>query len=184
MLEEPWAVAALSDETFAVPEPEPHREPGEQIMPTKTILFPTDFSTASDAALVHAEALAKQSGARLLIVHVEEPPLAYGGGELYYGIPEPDSERILKMLEDVRPKDPAVPFTHTLTMGDPAGEIVRIATDEQAEMIVLGTHGRTGMVRLLMGSVAEAIVRRAPCPVLVYREAAERLARKPAPARA
>ena len=151
-------------------------------MPAKTILFPTDFSTASDAALVHAEALAKQSGARLLIVHVEEPPLAYGGGELYYGLPEPDSERIIKMLEDVRPQDPAVPFTHRLTMGDPAGEIVRIATDERAEMIVLGTHGRTGMVRLLMGSVAEAIVRRAPCPVLVYREAAEKLARKPASA--
>ena len=80
-------------------------------MATETILFPTDFSTASDAALVHAEALAKQSGARLLIVHVEEPPLAYGGGELYYGLPEPDSERILKMLGDVRPRDPAVPFT-------------------------------------------------------------------------
>jgi len=153
-------------------------------MPTKTIIFPTDFSTASDAALVHAEALAKQSGARLLIVHVEEPPLAYGGGELYYGIPEPDSERILKMLEDVRPRDPAVPFIHKLTMGDPAGEIVRIASDERAEMIVLGTHGRTGMVRFLMGSVAEAVVRRAPCPVLVYREAADKLARKPAVAQA
>ena len=92
-------------------------------------------------------------------MHVEEPPLAYGGGELYYGLPEPDSERIQKMLDDVRPRDPAVPFTHRLTMGDPAGEIVRIAADERAE----------------------AIVRRAPCPVLVYREAAERLARKPQP---
>lgn len=153
-------------------------------MSTKTILFPTDFSTASDAALVHAEALAKSTGARLLIVHVEEPPLAYGGGELYYGLPEPDSERIQKMLDDVRPKDPAVPFAHRLTMGDPAGEIVRLATDEQAEMIVLGTHGRTGMTRLLMGSVAESIVRRAPCPVLIYRETAERLARKPQPATA
>ena len=154
-------------------------------MAQKTILFPTDFSTASDAALVHAESLARQMNARLLIVHVEEPPLAYGGGELYYGLPEPDPQRIRSMLEDVRPKDPAVPYTHTLTMGDPAGEIVRIAADEGAEMIVLGTHGRTGMTRLLMGSVAEAIVRRAPCPVLVYRETAETLARrKPEPARA
>ena len=149
-------------------------------MAQKTILFPTDFSTASDAALVHAEALARQMNARLLIVHVEEPPLAYGGGELYYGLPEPSSERILKMLEDVKPSDPAVPFTHRLTMGDPAGEVVRIAGDEGAEMIVLGTHGRTGLTRLLMGSVAEAIVRRAPCPVLVYREVAERLAPKKA----
>ena len=153
-------------------------------MSQKTIVFPTDFSTASDAALVHAAALARQSAARLLIVHVEEPPLAYGGGELYYGLPEPNSERILKMLEDVRPSDPSVPYVHRLTMGDPAGEVVRIAAEENAEMIVLGTHGRTGMTRLLMGSVAEAIVRRAPCPVLVYREVAERLAKKKAAATA
>ena len=153
-------------------------------MAQKTILFPTDFSTASDAALVHAESLARQMNARLLIVHVEEPPLAYGGGELYYGLPEPNSERILKMLEDVRPADPSVPYTHRLTMGDPAGEVVRMAADEHAEMIILGTHGRTGMTRLLMGSVAEAIVRRAPCPVLVYREVAERLAKKKAAATA
>jgi len=153
-------------------------------MAQKTIVFPTDFSTASDAALVHAAALARQSGARLLIVHVEEPPVAYGGGELYYGLPEPDSERILKMLEDVKPCDPSVPYAHRLMMGDPAGEIVRIAADEQAEMIVLGTHGRTGMTRLLMGSVAEAIVRRAPCPVLVYRETAERLTTQKAAATA
>jgi len=145
-------------------------------MPQKTILFPTDFSTASDAALAHAEALAKSSGARLLIVHVEEPPLAYGGGELYYGLPEPNTERIQKMLEDVHPADPTLPFEHRLTMGDPAAEVVRIAADEGAEMIVMGTHGRTGVSRLLMGSVAEAIVRRAPCPVLVYRQPADRLA--------
>jgi nucleotide-binding universal stress UspA family protein len=146
-------------------------------MAQKHILFPTDFSTASDAALEHAATLAKSTGSGLLIVHVEEPPLAYGGGELYYGLPEPDSERILKMLEDVKPSDPAVPFTHRLTMGDPASEIVRIAEDEGAQMIVLGTHGRTGFTRILMGSVAEAVVRRAPCPVLVYRETAARLAR-------
>jgi nucleotide-binding universal stress UspA family protein len=144
-------------------------------MAANTILFPTDFSTASDAALAHAETLAKQAGASLLIVHVEEPPLAYGGGELYYGLPEPNSERIQKMLEDVRPRDPAVPFEHRLTMGDPAGEVVRLAGDEGCEMIVMGTHGRTGLTRLLMGSVAEQIVRRAPCPVLIYREAAEKL---------
>ena len=107
------------------------RRPRTQPIMAKTILFPTDFSTASDAALAHAETLAKQLGASLLIVHVEEPPLAYGGGELYYGLPEPSSERILKMLEDVKPADPSVPFTHRLTMGDPAGEIVRIAGEEE-----------------------------------------------------
>jgi universal stress protein A len=135
-----------------------------------TILFPTDFSHASDAALEHAEALAKQRQAKLVILHVEEPPLAYGGGELYYGLPEPSSERIMKMLEDVKPKDASVAFSHKLTMGDPAAEVVRIAEEEKSDMIVMGTHGRTGMSRLLMGSVAEAVVRRSPCPVLIYRE--------------
>lgn len=143
----------------------------------KTIIFPTDFSTASDSALRHAELLAKASAARLLIVHVEEPPLAYGGGELYYGLPEPDSERIRGMLESVRPSDPTVPFEHRLTMGDPASEVVRIAGEEKADLIVLGTHGRTGLTRLLMGSVAELIVRRASCPVLVYRDVDEKLAK-------
>jgi len=144
-------------------------------MPQPIILVPTDFSTASDEVLPHAEALAKQKSASLLILHVEEPPLAYGGGELYYGLPEPSSERILAMLEEVKPSDPTVPCTHRLTMGDPASEIVRIASEEGAEMIVLGTHGRSGMTRMLMGSVAEAVVRRAPCPVLVYRTAAGKL---------
>ena len=147
-------------------------------MSMKKILFPTDFSTASDAALVHAENLAKQSSAELLILHIEEPPLAYGGGELYYGLPEPSSKRILKMLSDVCPSDPQLSFEHRLVMGDPATEIVRIAEEEQAELIVLGTHGRTGLSRILMGSVAEAVVRHAPCPVLIYREDAGKLSKK------
>jgi nucleotide-binding universal stress UspA family protein len=67
-------------------------------------------------------------------------------------------------------------------MGDPAGEIVRLAADEDAEMIVLGTHGRSGLARVLMGSVAESVVRRALCPVLVYRETSAKLARHPATA--
>jgi len=151
-------------------------------MARSVILFPTDFSTASDAALPHAVTLAKEKSATLLILHVEEPPLAYGSGELYYGLPEPSSERILKMLEQVTPSDPTVAFKHRLTIGDPAGEIVRIAGEEAAEMIVLGTHGRSGISRMLMGSVAEAVVRRAPCPVLVLRAAPETLVRRKAEA--
>lgn len=151
-------------------------------MSTRTILVPTDFSSASDAALPHAAALAKQSGARLLVVHVEEPPMAYGGGELYYGLPEPDSARIAAMLEKVKPTDPLVPFTHRLAMGEPASEICRIASEEKADLIVLGTHGRTGLFRLLMGSVAESVLRHAPCPVLVYRETAAARTRTPAAA--
>ena len=147
-------------------------------MNKKNILFPTDFSTASDAALVHAENFAKQSSATLIILHVEEPPLAYGGGELYYGLPEPSSERILEMLQDVSPYDPDIPFEHRLVMGDPATEIVRVAKEEHPELVVLGTHGRTGLSRILMGSVAEAVVRHAPCPVLIYRLKTDKLSPK------
>lgn len=141
-------------------------------MTTRTILAPTDFSSASAEALPHAEALARQSGARLLLVHVEEPPMAYGGGELSSVIPMPDSARIAASLEGVALGDASIPVTRRLAMGDPAAEICRIAAEEKAELIVLGTHGRSGMHRLLMGSVAESVLRHAPCPVLVYREAA------------
>jgi nucleotide-binding universal stress UspA family protein len=100
-----------------------------------------------------------------VIVHVEEPPAAYGG-DLYYGLMEPDNSELWRMLREVKPTDPAVQFEHRLLLGDPASEIVRLAEEEHAEMIVMGTHGRTGLRRLLMGSVAEAVVRRATCPVL------------------
>ena len=138
-------------------------------MEAKKILFPTDFSTASDAALAHAVSLTRESNARLVILHVEEPPMAYGGGELYYGVPNPDNAALLQMLQAVVPPE-GVPYEHRLVVGDPAGEIVRVAEEEQADLIVMGTHGRTGLRRLLMGSVAEAVLRRAPCPVFTLKE--------------
>lgn len=141
-------------------------------MKAKTILFPTDFSHTGDAAMELATMLARDSGASLLIVHVEEPPLAYGGGELYYGIPEPATEDLKKMLVDVKPSDPQVSYEHRLITGDPASSMVKLAEEEGVDMIVLGTHGRTGILRLLMGSVAEAVVRRAKCPVLTFKQPA------------
>lgn len=136
-------------------------------MNAKTILFPTDFSTLSDAALIHATSLARDSGAKLVILHVEEPPAAYGGGEMYYGLPEPNTEALAEMLEKIVPD--AIPFEHRMVAGDPATEIVRVAEEEHADVIVMGTHGRTGLRRLLMGSVAEAVVRRAECPVMTFK---------------
>jgi nucleotide-binding universal stress UspA family protein len=135
----------------------------------KKILFPTDFSSCSDAPLAYATVLARDTGATLLIVHVEEPPLAYGGGEMYYGTPEPDYAGLERMLANVRPTDPAVPCERRLVSGSPAETIVELAAAEDVDLIVMGTHGRTGLRRLLMGSVAEAVIREAPCPVLVYR---------------
>jgi len=117
-----------------------------------------------------ATSLARDSGATLLIVHVEEPPVAYGGGEMYYGVPDPASDDLLRMLKEVVPTDPAVPCEHRLVTGDPSTAIAKLAEEENADMIVMGTHGRTGFTRLLMGSVAEAVVRRSPCPVLTYKQ--------------
>lgn len=138
-------------------------------MNTKTILFPTDFSTCGDAALEYATSLATSLGAKLLIVHAEEHPLAYGGGEMYYGTLEPDTEALRKMLYEVKPHDPAVPFEHRMLLGEPASAIVELAERERIDMIVIGTHGRSGLMRLLMGSVAEQIVRSAPCPVVTVK---------------
>lgn len=138
-------------------------------MNAKKILFPTDFSTCSDAGLSHATALAKESGAKLIVLHVEEPPPAYGAGEMYYGVPDPDNPTLRRMLADVKPTDSSVPYEHRLVIGDPASEIVAVADEEKVDLIVLGTHGRTGLKRLLMGSVAEAVVRKATCPVITFK---------------
>ncbi len=138
-------------------------------MNAKKILFPTDFSTCSDAGLEQATALARDAEATLLIVHVEEPPAAYGAGEMYYGLSEPDQTAMLRMLHDVRPTDPTVRCEHRLLRGDPAEEIVNEADREHCDLIVMGTHGRTGFSRLLLGSVAEAVVRRANCAVFTYK---------------
>lgn len=138
-------------------------------MKLEKILFPTDFSHASDVAMPLATTLARDTGAKLIIVHVEEPPVAYSGGEMYYGLPEPALEHIHRMLHAVVPSDPTVPHEHRLLSGDPAGAIVQLAEEEHVDLIVMGTHGRTGLRRLLMGSVAESVVRRAPCPVVTYR---------------
>lgn len=146
-------------------------------MNAKKIIFPTDFSTTSDSALEEAASLARSRGDTLLIVHVQEPSDFYRG-EFYYGLPEPDVESLIDMLHSISPKADEVRCEYRLLAGDPAAEIVRLARKEEADMIVMGTHGRSGVLRLLMGSIAEAVIRSAPCPVLTYK--APRPARVPA----
>ena len=141
-------------------------------MKANKILFPSDFSHTGDAALEMATALARDAGATLVIVHVEEHAMAYGGGDAYYGVAEPATADLLRMLKDIKPADPQVPYQHRLITGKPASAIARLAEDENIDMIVMGTHGRSGLSRLLMGSVAEAVVRHAKCPVLTYKQPA------------
>jgi len=141
-------------------------------MSTSKILFPTDFSTTAQTALELATSLARDRGAKLIIAHVEEPPMAYGGGELYYGMEMPDHTQLQKMLSEVVPTDAAVGCEHRLVIGSPATAIVYLAEKENVDLIVMPTHGRTGVMRVLMGSVAEAVVRKATCPVLTVKATA------------
>lgn len=139
--------------------------------PTNKILFPVDFSTHGIQALKMAVSLARDRHAELVLLHVEEPPLAYGGGEFYYGLPEPNHEMLQKMLSEVVIDDPAVPVARHVVTGSPGATIARFAKEHAVDYIVMPTHGRTGLTRLLMGSVAEEVVRKAPCPVLTVKDA-------------
>jgi nucleotide-binding universal stress UspA family protein len=122
-----------------------------------SILFPTDFSSYSNQAYLHAVALAEAHHASLTIVYVNTP------GQ------EADAGYWRDLLEQIRPANPHIPVRHVFLEGDPAGEIVRYARDAGVDRIVMGTHGRTGTERLLMGSVAEKVLRDAPCSVLVVK---------------
>jgi nucleotide-binding universal stress UspA family protein len=90
---------------------------------------------------------------------------------VYVAVPnqEPDREFWRGQLEQIRPANPAVAVNHVFLDGDPATEIVRYAGDAGIDLIVMGTHGRTGVERLVLGSVAEKVLRDAPCSVLVVK---------------
>ncbi len=145
------------------------------------ILFPTDFSSASEQAFDTAQRLARDSKSRLLIVHVAAPtqvPTPPGAvvpphAMANVALPEHAEQTMEQVREELGktvPDDGDIRYEHRLLVGVPGLEIPRLANEEKADLIVMGTHGRTGLTRLLMGSVAEAVVRRAPCPVLTLRQ--------------
>ena len=145
-------------------------------MEMKRILFPTDYSETSRHALPFATSLARATGASLLIAHVTDRE-QYPVGELFDEVPEPDPAD-MHDLRAIVPSDPQVKYEHRLLYGEPgstepvrpADEIVKLARKEQVDAIVLGTHGRTGLSHLVMGSVAEAVVRNAACPVVTIKQ--------------
>jgi nucleotide-binding universal stress UspA family protein len=137
-------------------------------MNAKKILFPTDLSMAAVAGLAEAESLAKARGATLIVLHVREPVMGYDG-PLDHGSLEATSELLKKMRCEATPAEKAISVHLRLAMGDPATEIIRVADKENVDMIVMATHGRTGLSRFFMGSVAEQVIRKATCPVLTYR---------------
>jgi universal stress protein A len=131
----------------------------------RTILVPTDFSEWSRSAFGLACDLARVHQARVIVLHVYPPPIAYGE---VLARREPDGyEEVLDYeMRSVHPAIPEVPVTYRLAEGDPLAAIRSTAAEERCDLIVMGTHGRTGVRRLLMGSVAEHVLRQAPCPVL------------------
>jgi nucleotide-binding universal stress UspA family protein len=131
----------------------------------KKILYPTDFSSYSNQAYFHAVALAENHGASLTILFVYST--SGSTPELHDEVS--DEAYWKRQLEQIRPVNGNIPVHHVLLEGDAASEIVRYAQDAAMDLIVLGTHGRTGLERLLMGSVAEKVMRDAPCSVLVVK---------------
>ena len=140
-------------------------------MAVRSILCPIDFSECSDEALVHASSLAKQLKARLFILHVSQLPVPYNEGIPVYSPHAAEVAADEARLKTIDPPDEGVDFERHHRLGDPAPEILDFITAHHIDLVVLGTHGRKGLSRLLMGSVAEQVVRQSPCPVLTYRVA-------------
>jgi universal stress protein A len=130
------------------------------------ILHPTDFSSHSENALDLACALCRNYSARLILLHVTKPVTAYHGDETLPLDPEVIRAEAKQHLERLATPDAGYPVERRLEEGEPIPTILRVARDCGVDLIVMGTHGRTGLRRFIMGSVAEQIVRRAPCPVL------------------
>jgi len=135
------------------------------MLPMKTFLHPTDFSELSDAALQLACALARDHKGRLVVLHVVPPPQSHGE-EVARRQDDGYHADLWRMLERMRPEEATLPVERRLEDGSPAETILRVAREEGADLIVMGTHGRGALGKLLLASVAEQVVRRAPGPVL------------------
>jgi len=141
------------------------------------IVVPTDFSAAAEAAWRLAQQVAGDGGAELVLVHVlVEAPL-YSEGPLTAGRPEAAYAAARRWVEEhleawlAGARAAGRPARSVARTGRPHEEILKLAGDERADLIVMGTEGRGGLDRALLGSVADRVVRLAPCPVLTVRAA-------------
>lgn len=138
-----------------------------------TILLPTDFSEFSEKAFPYARSIARRFDAELRLVHILERPqdVPWWLAEQEYQARRGTLKQEAKdhLAEVVSRHLPDVRVTPEVRVGPPADEIVAAAAESSADLIVLATHGRGGLTRVLFGSVAERVVRQAPCPVLTVR---------------
>ncbi len=136
------------------------------MLPLATLLHPTDFSENSEFAFRVASSLARDYNARLILLHVIPPPVViYAGGP----IPAETWPSVEEVKEKLRVMEGAarhVRVESEVLEGDPVDMILRAAEETHSDVIVMGTHGRTALARLLLGSVAESVIRKARCPVL------------------
>lgn len=147
------------------------------MLPFKKILCPTDFSTPSYEAMKAADKLALHFSSELLVVHVVTPVPVVATEHMMptaFNVPEYQQQMETSagiLLEDqVKTRVSEKVWTRTLVVvGDPAEQIVKIAEDEDVDVIVIATRGQTGLKRLVFGSVAEKVVRLSPRPVLSIR---------------
>lgn len=155
----------------------------------RNILCPTDFSEASNAALTHAEDLARRLDANLVLAHVVEPlmaPIEYGvpsAALVGYGDAARARARIHLETAAHALRTRGVRTRVIVTAGAAAGQICDLARQEQADLVVLGTHGYTGLKHALLGSTAERVVRTCPCPVLTVRSTGQTASVTARPAR-
>ena len=148
-------------------------------MDIRHILAPTDFSDSSKKAISDAFELARTFGATLSLLHVLEPSPYLGeftlptmGEELLGDLERQASAALAQVLPEAQ--EATIEVTRAVAIGSPSQKIVETAEAEHVDLIVMATHGRTGLSHLLIGSVAERVVRTAPCPVLTIRPPAEK----------
>jgi universal stress protein A len=149
------------------------------MIPIHNILHPTDFSARSDFAFRMASALARDYHANLIILHVVQQPVVLYTEGIIPAQPEDHFEEMREHLLQFQSQDQDVSVSHLLEEGNPATEILRVAESIPADLIVMGTHGRHGLKRLFMGSVAEYVLERAACPVLTVKTPASDQAPRP-----
>jgi universal stress protein A len=154
----------------------------------KRLLVPTDFSPTADLAIEYAVDIASRYGASVLLLHVVDDPTVTSTylDEYFADLPalrndmRDDGMRRLSELAK-RYAKANVDAMGEVAIGRPAPTIVREATTRKTDLIVMGTHGRSGVAHLMLGSVAEKVLRSAPCPVLTVRDTARHAASEPSP---
>ncbi len=139
----------------------------------KKVLCPVDYSVCSQEAFKYAAHIARTESAKLYLVHVIDVRSFGHESPLDSDVPKPSEDAIRRIKEDLTKKAAdeveGVEIEPVVVVGVPVKVILSVAEERKVDMIVMGTHGRTGIPHVIIGSVAENVVRKAPCPVLTIR---------------